>query len=55
MTYPSIPSSIAPVPHSDALPVQNLPSNVRNFLWVGVTNSNLDSISCYVVVLYHFR
>ena len=41
MTYPSIPSSIAPVPHSDALPVPNPPSNVSNFLWVIVTNSNL--------------
>ena len=37
MTYPSIPSSIAPVPHSDALSVPNPPSNVSNFLWVSVT------------------
>ena len=60
MTYPSVPLSIAPVPHSDALLVPNPPSNVSNFLWVSVTNSNLyvlrlDPISCYVLVLYHFR
>ena len=60
MTYPSTPSAIAPVPHSDALPVPNPPSNLSNFLWVSVTNSNpyvlrLDAISCYVLVLYHFR
>ena len=41
MTYPIIPSSIAPVPHSDTLPVPNPTSNVNNFLWVSVTNSNL--------------
>ena len=60
MMYPSIPSSIAPVPHRDALPVSNPSSNVSNFLWVSVTNSNLyvprlDPISCYVLVFYHFR
>ena len=60
ITYPSIPSSIAPVPHNDASPVPNPSSNVSNFLWVSVTNSNLyvlrlDPISCYVLVLYHFR
>ena len=62
MTYPSVPSSVtsSPVPHSDALPVPNPPSNVSNFLWVNVTNSNLYAlrlhpISCYVLVLYHFR
>ena len=60
MAYPSIPSFIAPVPQSDTLPVPNPLSNVSNFLWVSVTNSNLyvlrlDSISCYVLVLYHFR
>ena len=60
MMYPSIPSSIAPVPHSDALPVSNPPSNVSNFLWVSATNSNLyvlslDPISCCTLVLYHFR
>ena len=60
MTYPSIPSFIALVSHSDALPVPNPPSNVSNFLWLSVTNSNLyvlrlDTISCYVLVLYHFR
>ena len=60
MTNPSIPSSIAPVPQSDALPVPNPSSNVSNFLWVSVTNSNLyvlrlDPISCYVLVLCHFR
>ena len=59
MTYPSIPSSIAPVPYSDALPVPDPPSNVSNFLWVSVINSNLyvlrpDPISCYVLDLYHF-
>ena len=32
MTYPSIPSSIAPVPHSKILPVPNPPSNVRIFM-----------------------
>ena len=56
MMYPSIPSSIAPVPHSDALPVPNPPSNVSNFLWVSVTNSKsyvlrLDPISCYACSL----
>ena len=60
MTYPSIPSSIATVPHSDALPIPNSPLNVSNFLWVSVTNSNFyvmrpDPICCYVLVLYHFR
>ena len=62
MTYPSILSSIALVPHRDALPVSNQPSNVSNFLWVSVTNSNLyvlrpDPIFCYagLLVLYHFR
>ena len=60
MTYSSIFSSIAPVPHSDALTIPNPPSNVSNFLWVSVTNSNLyvlrpDPISCHVLVLYHFK
>ena len=60
MTYPSTLSSIAPVPHRDAIPVPYSPSNVSNFLWVSVTISNLyvlrlDRISCYVLVLYHFR
>ena len=60
MTYPSIPSSIAPFPENDALPVPNPPSNVSNFLWVSVTNSNLyvlrlDLILCYVLVLHHLR
>ena len=32
ITYPSIPSSIAPVSHSDTLPVPNLPSNVSFFV-----------------------
>ena len=34
MTYPSLPSSIARVFHSDALPVPSPPSNVNNFLLV---------------------
>ena len=34
MTNPSIRSTIAPVPNSDALPAPNPPSNVSNFLWV---------------------
>ena len=34
MTKPSIRSTIAPVPHSDALPVPSPPSNVSHFLWV---------------------
>ena len=34
MTYPSIPSSIASVPHSDALPVPSPLLNVSNFMWV---------------------
>ena len=34
MMYPSIPSSIARVPHSDASPIPSPPSNVNNFLWV---------------------
>ena len=34
MTYPCISSSIAPVPHSNALPVPSPPSNVSNFLLV---------------------
>ena len=31
MSYPSISSSIAPVPYSETLPVPNLPSNVSFF------------------------
>ena len=31
ITYPSIPSSIEPVPHSETLPVLNPPSNVSFF------------------------
>ena len=34
MTYPSILSFIAPVPHSDALPGPSPPPNVSNFPWV---------------------
>ena len=34
LTYPSIPSSIAPVPHSETLPVPNPPTNVSSFLFV---------------------
>ena len=34
MTYPSMPSSTAPVPHSDAFPVPSPPSDMSNFLWV---------------------
>ena len=32
ITYASIPSSIAPVPHSETLPVPNPPSNVSFFV-----------------------
>ncbi|CAK8675520.1 unnamed protein product [Clavelina lepadiformis] len=31
MTYQSTPSSIAPVPHSEALPVPNPPSNIEMY------------------------
>ncbi|XP_076799828.1 uncharacterized protein LOC143444920 [Clavelina lepadiformis] len=31
MAYPSTPSSIAPVPHSEALPIPNPPSNIEMY------------------------
>ena len=58
MTYPSIRvhSSIAPVPHSETLPVPNPSSNV-SFLWIINTNLfflRLDPIPytvCYIAYL----
>ena len=57
ITYPSIPSSIAPVPHSETLPVPNPPSNVSFLVWITNTDLfvlRLDPISytvCYVAYL----
>ena len=52
MIYPSIASSIAPVPHNEALPAPTPPANVSlcKFIWV------CDHfLICYKLALYYFR
>ncbi|MEL7005850.1 MAG: hypothetical protein AAFN93_24440 [Bacteroidota bacterium] len=61
LPYPSIPSSIAPVPHGDTLPVPQLPTNVRisyfSYLCIPFNQINTAMLiyfnKCHCTVLYY--
>ena len=55
LTYPSIPSFIAPVPHSETLPVPNPPPKVSTFAFINtgcLTAVRIWSISTYYVFVF---